>query len=92
MSEKVKEIRTRTHIAVESCRFEWSIENFSFCGLQGLEHLVSPKFSTGRSSLTTWNLNLYPNKNKSAEEEGAIGLFLRRNSTDSSTHYTTFKN
>ncbi|KAG8177251.1 hypothetical protein JTE90_028207 [Oedothorax gibbosus] len=86
MSENLKEIQSRTIIPTESCKFTWSIENFSLCGLQGEEYLNSPMFTTGTSLLTTWYLILIPNGTK-----GFLEIYLAGSSTESSAHYASFE-
>ncbi|KAG8173658.1 hypothetical protein JTE90_010543, partial [Oedothorax gibbosus] len=73
-----------------SCKFRWTIENFSLCGLRDREHLTSPEFKTDQSSPTTWRLKLYPNLSNVPDEE-AVGIYLERSSKDSSTHYAYTK-
>ncbi|KAG8181914.1 hypothetical protein JTE90_012470 [Oedothorax gibbosus] len=85
MSENVKEFESHTFISSESCKFRWSIDNFSLCGLRDQEHLTSPEFKTGQSSPTTWRLKLYPN-----ETDEIVGIYLERSSKDSIAHYACF--
>lgn len=91
MSKNVKEVNGRTLIPIETCNFTWSIENFSLCSYKCGQHLTSPMFTTAKSFLTTWCLNLYPNGKKKGESDGKIGIYLTRTSADSSAHYAIFK-